>query len=208
MSVLTPEAIARSLSSLGDNSWLIPNPRREYHEIKYELIDCLRYDYGWERISSDQDKILELKEWRDSMPDWEKIIRNDDVAMFPPCLKPLKQMFMIIYEKDYCETINCMSWNSLQNKNGMGHVYRRNLEAYKADYGVYRFRCVVGDNMLKLLLRHLRMTLDDFVAVYGPGLHDDHCFCDELLVELLVSGHLRGGVRSYKIEREYYDGGL
>ena len=203
MSVLTGEAIGRSLADIKD-SWLLPNLQREYHDIKYELIDCLRFDVGWERISSDLLKINELKEWRDCTGDWEHIIRCDDVAMFPACLSGLKSMFMIMHERDFCETVNCMSWKSLINHKGNGSLYRRNLESYIAGYGVFRFRCMVGDRLLKLLLRHLRMSLDDFEAVYGYGLFLDHDCCDDLLVELLVTGHLRGGVRSFKIEREYY----
>ena len=83
-------------------------------------------------------------------------------------------------------------------------LYERSLRSYKAEYGVFRFRCVVGDNLLRLLRRHLQVSEYEFESVYGEGLFYDHDFCDDLLVEMLVTGHLRGAVRSYKIEREYY----
>lgn len=204
--ILTGEAIANSLENIHD-SWLIHDPVRDYHDLKYDLLDCLSYDYGWERISSDTDKISELKKWRDTTSNWKSIIDSDDVAMFPDCLKLLKREYMLMFDKDFCETVNRMSYCSLVDFKGMGELYRRNLESFKAEYGVFRFRCVIGFNLFKILRRHLRMTLDDFTNVYGNGLYDDPCFCDELLVELLVEGRLAGSVRAYKIEREYYEKG-
>lgn len=201
--VLTPEAIAKALDNIprDGSSWLIPNRLYEYHRVIDDIIFALTYDTGWEKVSSNQEKIRQLKEWKDGVPDWEAILKRSDVAMFPPCLLKLKRCFMVEYEMDYCETVNRLSWLAVHDDNGVW--YHNILEGYRAEYGVFRFRCVVGDNLFKLLRRHLRCTLDEFESVYGPGLHDDHCFCDDLLIEMLVSGHLRGAVRAYKIEREY-----
>lgn len=204
--ILTGEAIGNSLGNLKD-SWLVHDPARDYQDIKYDLVDCLTYDYGWERISSDQDNIIRLKNWRDTTSNWRSILESDDVAMFPDCLRSLKENYMLMYDKDFCETVNRMSYCALVDKDGMGVVYRRNLERYKAEYGVFRFRCVIGFNLFKVLRRHLQVSLEDFTAVYGMGLYSDPCFCDELLVELLVEGRLAGSVRAFKIEREYYERG-
>lgn len=203
---LTPEEIGNSLAnlSLDGSSWLVDNPMREYHEIINDLIFCLNYDIGWDKISSDMIKINELKQWKEEVSTWERILKSNDVAMYPPCLWKVKSMFLIIMDKDYCETINRLSWCSITDFHGLGDLYHRRLVMYKAEYGVFRFRNIIGDNMLKALRKHLNITEEDFEAVYGLSLHEDINSCDEMLVEMLVKGRLNGAIRNYKIENEYY----
>ena len=203
---LTPEGIARMLSNIpmDGSSWLIPNWRYTYRHMKYDLINTLKYDVGWQKISSNTEAIKQIKEWRDTTSNWQKIIETDDVAMFPLCLKKMKQYYMVNMDKEYCETVNRLSWQAKKNHHGNGQLYHRILNDFKAEYGVFRFRCVIGDNLYKVLRRHLVVTDDEFTSTYGNRLLDDSDCCDELLIEMLVRGRLSGAVRSYKIEGEFF----
>lgn len=199
---LSPVSIGRSLEHLGRNSWLLPNPTRDFRDMKLDLVNCIEFDSGWERVSSDVDLILELKEWVSVTPDWKDIILRNDVAMFPVCLAGLKSVFMCNVDKVFCENVSRLSFAAVNDVEGV--VFHRLLMDYRAEYGVFRFRCVVGDVLFKALRRHLRVSLEEFTGVYGLGLFYDDCFCDDLLVELLVVGRLRGPVRGYKLDGEFY----
>lgn len=204
--MLTQKSIAYALSNVktDGSSWLVQNKFREYNDKKLVLIDSLKFDYAWERISSDEEVICQLRVWRDTTDDWEEILRANDVAMFPSILNGMKSMYMSEVIKEYCEDVTRLSYCSVNDYQGKGALYHDALVRVKSAYGVFRLRCVIGDNMLKMLRRHLKVTEYDFTVEYGLSLHDDSCFCDDLLIEMLVTGHLVGGVRSYKIEREYF----
>lgn len=204
--VLTQEGIARALASVSfdGSSWLVPNKFYEYRERKLLLLDSLRFDYGWERISSDDGVIGELREWRDSTADWERILVDNDVAMFPPVLSGMKSVFMGEVIKEFCEDVTRLSYCSVTDYRGCGGLYHDALVRVKSAYGVFRLRCVIGDELLKLLRRHLNVSEEDFTVEYGLGLCEDSCFVDDLLVEMCVVGRLRGVVRSFRIEREFY----
>ena len=203
--MITSEEIGRSLENINNNSWLLPvDWKTEYRMIKQDIIDCLMWDVGWERITTDTDKIKELKEWKESQPNWEQIIKNNDVAMFPNCLSKVKSMFLVNIDKEYCESVSRLSYEASIDDNGIGEKYHQILEEFKAEYGVFRFRAIVGDNMFMMLRRHLQISEEDFQNVYGLGLHDDICACDDLLINMFVEGRLTGEVRGYRIDREYY----
>jgi len=205
-SVWSSDAIAKALCSvhLDGSSWLVDTWSRRYNELQITLVDCIQYNYGWHRITDNPDVIDEIIGWAEETPDWRRIIESSDVAMFPPILKELKRYLMVNTDKDFCEAVNRLSYQAVHNKE-MGDFYHKQLQSCKAEYGVFRFRCVIGDNLFKLLRRHLQVTEYEFETVYGECLLADPDCCDELLIEMLVSGHLRGAVRSYKIEREYYE---
>ena len=204
--MLTQKSIAYALSNVktDGSSWLVQNKFREYSDKKLVLIDSLKFDYCWDRISSDDEIIRQLRVWRDTTDDWEVILRTSDVAMFPKVLDGMKSVYMSEVIKEYCEDVTRLSYCSATDYKGRGALYHDALVRVKSAYGVFRLRCVIGDNMLKMLRRHLKVTEYDFTVEYGLSLHDDPCFCDDLLIEMLVTGHLVGGVRSYKIEREYF----
>ena len=204
--MLTQKSIAYALSNVktDGSSWLVQNKFREYNDKKLILIDSLKFDYEWDRISSDDKVIFVLKDWRDNTSDWELILRNNDVAMFPKVLDDMKSVYISEVIKEYCEDVTRLSYCSVKDYEGKGKLYHDALVRVKSAYGVFRLRCVIGDNLLKMLRRHLKVSEYEFTVEYGLSLHDDPCFCDDLLVEMLVTGHLVGGVRSYKIEREYF----
>ena len=203
MATLSSEAIGRGLESihLDGSSWLVCNWHREYADLKFDLLDSIQYNYAWHRVTGDLDAVDSLLEWVDVTPDWERIISEDDVAMFPSVLDRLKSFYLVNVDKDFCEDVSRLSYIV---HCGGGELYCRSLSSCRAEYGVFRFRAWVGDNLFRSLRRHLQVTLEEFTSVYGEALLDDHDCCDELLVEMLVTGHLRGAVRSYKIEGEYY----
>jgi len=203
--VWTSEAIGQALGSvhLDGSSWLVNNWRRDYRDLKFFLVDCIRYNHGWDRVTSKPEAVGKLLEWVKVTPDWERIIRDDDVAMFPPVLRRFKVFLMVNMDKEFCESVNRLSYLAVNGENR--ELYHRSLQSLRASYGVFRFRCVIGDNLFKVLRRHLQVSLDEFESVYGEALLEDLDCCDELLIEMLVSGRLRGSVRSYKIEREYYE---
>lgn len=204
MATLSSEAIGRGLEHLhlDGSSWLVCNWHREYADLKFDLVDSIRYNYAWHRVTSNHDAVQSLLEWVDITPDWERIIDEDDVAMFPPVLDKLKSFYLVNVDKDFCEDVTRLSYICMSGD--VSELYHRSLSSCRAEYGVFRFRAWVGDNLFKSLRRHLQVTLDEFTNVYGESLLDDPDCCDELLVEMLVTGHLRGAVRSYKIEKEYY----
>lgn len=204
MVTLSSEAIGRSLENvhLDGSSWLVSNWHREYADLKFDLADSIRYNYAWHRVTEDPLVVSVLLEWASVTPDWERIISEDDVAMFPPVLSRLKSFYLVNVDKDFCEAVTRLSYMSCFGE--FPELYHRNLQFCRAEYGVFRFRSVVGDNLFRSLRRHLQMSLDEFESVYGEALLDDPDCCDDLLVEMLVTGHLRGAVRAYKIEREYY----
>ena len=198
---LNVEAIGNSLENIKDTIYF-PDWHRDYNKIKNNLLYCLDYDVYWDYIPFDRDELLE---WKNEVSTWRTILEDNDVAMYPPCLHSLKEMFICEYDKEFCEDITRMSYCVMVEHNKNRHdMFKRSLDDYRMDYGVFRLRCVIGDNLLKLLRRHLRVNSEDFMNVYGLGLCEDLDCCDDLLIEMLVTGHLRGGVRSYKIESEYY----
>lgn len=202
--LLSCEAIGRGLGSihLDGSSWMIHNWHRDYADLKFDLIDSIKYNYAWHRITEDQEFVCKVLEWAESTSDWERILEEDDVAMFPPILNSLKSFYLVNVDKDFCETVSQLSYNVLFGE--CSELYHRSLQSCKAEYGVFRFRAVIGDNLFKLLCRHLQVSVDEFTTVYGEALLYDHDCCDELLIEMLVTGHLYGSVRAYKIEKEYW----
>ena len=203
-SVWTSEAIGEALGSvhLDGSSWLVDNWHRTYHDVVVTLVDCILHDYGWSRVTNNLEIVNELMEWVNATTDWRRIIEGNDVAMFPKVLFELKRFLLVNMDKEFCETVTRLSYQAVSEVNG--ELYHRSLQSCKAEYGVFRFRCVVGENLLKQLRRHLQVSESEFQDVYGECLLEDVDCCDELLIEMLVSGHLRGAVRSYKIEGEYY----
>ena len=202
--VWSSESIGEALGNvhLDGSSWLVNNWHYQYRDLIINLVDCISYDYGWQRVTDNLELVDELMSWVDSTPDWKCIIESGDVAMFPPVLDKVKHFLMVNTDKEFCETINQLSY---QAKVTNSEFYHKQLQSCRAEYGVFRFRCVIGDNLFKLLRRHLQVTEFEFQNVYGECLLDDPDSCDELLIEMLVTGHLRGSVRSYKIEEEYYE---
>ena len=203
--MMSAEAIAKSLEhiALDGSNWLVQNPRKEYLTLRDNIIIALKYNTAksWDKVTKNKQLISDLKQWRDNTSTWETILEHNDVAMFPPCLKNLKSRFQCIMDKEYCEAVNRLSYTVVTDE--ASSLYHKSLISYREEYGVFRFRNVVGDNMFKALRRHLNVTRDDFTSMYGLALHDDLCACDELLIEMLVSGRLSGAIRSYKIEKEY-----
>ena len=205
--MMTAKAIAKSLEKipLDGSNWLIPNEKKEYLQLRDNLITALKYNTkkSWDKVTKNNQLITDLNEWKNNTSTWESILEHNDVAMFPPCLDDLKIKFQCIMDKKYCEGVNRLSYTVVHESGGTGLLYHKSLISLREEYGVFRFRNTVGDNMFKALRRHLNVTRDDFTSMYGLALHDDPCACDELLIEMLVSGRLSGAIRSYKIEREY-----
>ena len=204
--MLDSEAIARSLENVhtDGSSWLVKNQSRDYFDFKKELIHALKYETYWNHISKDKEWISALREWRDNTPDWEHILESNDVAMYPECLHNFKKTFLCLIEKEHCEDITRLSYMSRFNMDGNSSAYHNALLRCKSDYGVFRLRCNIGDNLYKQLRRHLNITDEDFEDVYGLALYEEPDCCDDLLIEMLTEGHLSGAIRSYKIENEYY----
>ena len=199
---MSVQAICNSLEKIptDGSSWLIPNWKYDYRNMKHDLIFGLKYDVT-KNLYDFTDDIDALREWRDATPSWEKIIENNDVAMYPPCLKEFKSFYMRHMDMDCCETINLLSWNAVHSD--YTTYFHNRLYDFYGEWGVYKFRCIIGDNMFKLLRKHLNVTVDEFQSVYGVGLFYDVDCCDEMLIEMFVTGRLTGGVRNYKIEKDY-----
>lgn len=200
---MTPESIAKSLENIHQDgsSWLINNWQKEWRDIKFDLIQSIKYNTSWHKISSNTQAIADLKQWAEEVPTWETIISTNDVAMFPVCLKPLKVFYLVHMDKEYCESVNRLSYQAVVKQS---ELYHRVLQRYKAEYGVFRLCSVIGHNMYKQLRRHLNITDDEFIDTYGERLLADPCCCDELLIEMLVNGRLTGVIRNYKIETELF----
>ena len=199
---MSPESIARSLEHLrlDGSSWLINNWQKEWRILKYDLIQAIKYDCNWQKISSNKQAIDELKRWASEVPTWETIINTNDIAMFPKCLKQLKRLYLCQMDKEYCETVTRLSYAASKDN----ELYHRALQSYRAEYGVFRLCSVIGYNLYNQLRRHLQVSDEEFTATYGERLLDDLSCCDEMIIEMLVNGRLTGAVRSYKIEAEFF----
>ena len=198
---MSPESIARSLEHLrlDGSSWLIDNWQKEWRILKYDLIQAIKYDCNWQKISSNKKAIAEVKKWASEVTTWETIIITNDVAMFPKCLRQLKRLYLTHMDKEYCETVTRLSYNAQENE-----LYHRALQSYRAEYGVFRLCSIIGYNLYNQLRRHLQVSDEEFTATYGERLLDDLSCCDEMIIEMLVNGRLTGAVRSYKIEAEFF----
>jgi len=205
ISTLTPQAIANSLNNIpkDGSSWLIPNWHYQYRNMKFNLIQSLKYDINWNKINFVKD-IHSLQYWKNNTENWEEIIENDDVAMFPSELICLKKFYIIHTDMDCCERINQLSYNIIHSE--YSEFFKKQLIDFYAEYGVFRFRCTIGENLYKMLRRHLKITHQEFQETYGVGLFFDKDCCDELLIEMLCKGRLSGAVRSYKIESDGFYG--
>ena len=60
---MSPESIAKSLEHihLDGSSWIINNWQKEWRILKYDLINAIKYDCNWQKISSNEKAIAQVK---------------------------------------------------------------------------------------------------------------------------------------------------
>ena len=182
---LTPEEIGTYYSTYNAPSW--ENTYKE--ELEYLKLTILTGNYNG-RLNIN---VEEFKTWVSSTPSAYNILDENDIALFPSCLKELTDYAKIHTDLDFIQT-------ELANKNdsNLDILIHNN----RANYGVTRLESIIGKNLLKKLLKHLNMKLDDFIDTYGECLLKNPDCLDELLAELLLTGELLGEKRGHKLEVE------
>ena len=126
-------------------------------------------------IADNEEDFEDIKNWMEEYPNWIDILFSNDVALFPKALEDYKNTFISNMNREFNESLDF-----LHNREGFEDNYLYNLR----HFGVFRFDCMVGHQMMKKVLEFLDINRHDFAEQYGESLVENINCLDDLVLEL------------------------